>query len=128
MDTAIVCTALLGLLLFGLGLLVSNTRVGTRTNFGYKPDPTDRLYRAVRAHGNAAEYAPMLAVLMLAVGARGPSTWMLAAMVVATAARYTHAVGMLTGPSLDAVHPARFAGSLGTYVSGLALVIALLVG
>jgi len=55
MNVAIVCTALLGLLVFGLGLAVSLTRGATRTNFGFTPDPTDRLYKRVRAHGNAAE-------------------------------------------------------------------------
>jgi len=73
MNVAIVCTALLGLLVFGLGLAVSLTRGATRTNFGFTPDPTDRLYKRVRAHGNAAEYAPMLAILILMIGARNPA-------------------------------------------------------
>ncbi|HJY83528.1 MAG TPA: MAPEG family protein, partial [Candidatus Binatia bacterium] len=73
MTTAIVCTALLGLLVFGLGLSVSLTRGQTGTNFGYSPDPTDRMYKMVRAHGNATEYVPMLAVLMLLVGGHNPA-------------------------------------------------------
>ncbi|HYV57173.1 MAG TPA: MAPEG family protein [Candidatus Nitrosopolaris sp.] len=124
MNVAIVCTALLGLLVFGLGLAVSLTRGATRTNFGFTPDPTDRLYKRVRAHGNAAEYAPMLAILMLLIGARQPAAWMVWTFVAATAFRYLHAAGMLVCPSLDQPHPLRFVGALGTYVAGLILVVA----
>ena len=124
MNVAIVCTALLGLLVFGLGLGVSLTRGATRTNFGFTPDPTDRLYKRIRAHGNAAEYAPMLAILMLLIGARQPAAWMVWTFIAATAFRYLHAAGMLVCPSLDQPHPLRFVGALGTYVAGLVLVVA----
>jgi uncharacterized membrane protein YecN with MAPEG domain len=126
MHVALVCTALLGLLVFGLGLGVSMRRGSSKTNFGYVPDPTDPLYKMVRAHGNAAEYAPMLAVLMLAVAARQPATWMVWTFVAATVSRYLHAAGMIMCPTLDAPHPLRFVGALGTYVTGLALVAAVL--
>ena len=124
MNVAIVCTALLGLLVFGLGLAVSLTRGATGTNFGFTPDPTDRLYKRVRAHGNAAEYSPMLAILMLLIGAHQPAAWMVWTFVAATAFRYLHAAGMLVCPSLDQPHPLRFVGALGTYVAGLVLVVA----
>lgn len=125
MTVALWCTAALGLLVFGLGLAVSMMRGSTKTSFGYTPDPTDRLYKMVRAHGNATEYAPMLAILMLTIGARQPAAWMVWTFVLATVARYVHAAGMILAPSLDAVYPLRFAGALGTYLSGLALVWAL---
>jgi len=124
MNVAIVCTALLGLLVFGLGLAVSLTRGATRTNFGFTPDPTDRLYKRIRAHGNAAEYAPMLAILILLIGARNPAPWMVWTFVAATLFRYLHAAGMLVCPSLDQPHPLRFVGALGTYVTGLVLTVA----
>ena len=124
MNVAIVCTALLGLLVFGLGLAVSLTRGATKTNFGFTPDPTDRLYRRVRAHGNAAEYAPMLAILILLIGARNPAPWIVWTFVAATLFRYLHAAGMLVCPSLDQPHPLRFVGALGTYVTGLVLAVA----
>jgi uncharacterized membrane protein YecN with MAPEG domain len=123
MNVAIVCTALLGLLVFGLGLAVSLTRGATRTNFGFTPDPTDRLYKRVRAHGNAAEYAPMLAILILLIGARNPAPWIVWTFVAATLFRYLHAAGMLVCPSLDQPHPLRFVGALGTYVTGLVLAV-----
>ena len=128
MTVAIVCTALLGLLVFGIGLLVSLTRGSQQVAFGYQPDPAGRLYRLVRAHGNATEYASMMAILMLVVGARDPATWMLWVFVVATLSRYVHAAGMMSGPSLAQVHPLRFIGALGTYLGGLLLVGAALRG
>ena len=121
MTTAIVCTALLGLLVFGLGLGVSLTRGQTGTNFGYNPDPTDRMYKMVRAHGNATEYVPMLAVLMLLVGGHNPATWVLWVMGIVTASRYLHAAGMIFSPTLAQPHPLRFVGALGTYLGGLVL-------
>ena len=69
MTTAIVCTALLGLLLFLLGLSVSAARGGAAAG-AYPNDPADPFFKWIRAHGNTAEYAPMMAVLMLLVGSR----------------------------------------------------------
>ncbi len=125
MTVALTCTALLGLLVFGLGLGVSLTRGSTKTSIGHPADPRDRLHKIVRAHANATEYAPMMAILMLAIAAREPATWMLWTFAVATAARYLHAAGMLLCRSLNEPHPLRFVGALFTYVSGLALVWAL---
>ena len=124
MTTAIVCTALLGLLVFGLGLGVSLTRGQTGTNFGSGSDPADRMYKLVRAHGNATEYAPMLAVLMLLVGEHHPATWVLWVMGIVTACRYLHAAGMIFSPTLARPHPLRFVGALGTYLGGLVLCVA----
>lgn len=118
------CIGLLGLLVFGLGLAVSMTRGSSRTNFGYTPDPTDRLYKLVRAHGNAAEYAAMLAVLMLFLAGRAPGPFITWTCVAATIARYLHAAGMILSPTLDRPYPLRFVGALVTYVAGLVLAVA----
>ena len=99
MTIAVICTGLLGLLIFGLGFGVSMTRASTGTNFGYTPDPADRLYKMVRAHSNTAEYAPMLAVLMLLAGARNPATWVLWVMVIVTLSRYLLALGLIVSPT-----------------------------
>ena len=126
MTAALVCTALLGLLVFGLGLGVSALRGSTGTNIGHQLDPGDPLHKMVRAHGNATEYAPMLAILMLTIAGRGATPWMVWTFVAATLSRYLHAAGMLLSSSLDRPQPLRFVGALGTYVTGLALVVALL--
>ena len=101
MTVAIACIGLLGLLLFGLGLAVSLTRGRTDTAAGYSSDPSDRLHKLVRAHGNTTEYAAILAVLMLVAG-------------------------ILLSATLDKAHPLRFIGALGTYVAGIGLSTAVL--
>lgn len=126
MEMAVVCTALLGLLVFGLGILVSMARGETKVSIGHPTDPTSELHKRVRAHANAAEYAPMMAILILLVGARNPSTWMVVVMVLATVSRYLHAAGMLMSVSLDRAQPLRLVGAAGTYLMGVALVVATL--
>src|SRR5207253_1002412 len=126
MDTAIACVALLALLLFGLGINVSATR-GRSQKIGATPtDPRDPLFKAVRAHGNTAEYAPMLAVLMLYLGTHSPAAWVIVTMVVVTACRYLIAAGLLFFPTLDQPNPLRLIGAAGTYFGGIALAIAAL--
>jgi len=124
MTVAVWCTGLLGLLVFGLGLAVSATRGSTGKNIGHTADPTDRLHKLVRAHGNASEYAPMLAILILYLGAHNPGTWLMWTFAIATISRYLHALGMILSRSLDSADPLRFVGALGTYITGLILAFA----
>lgn len=126
MTTALICIALLGILLFGLGFAVSMVRGQTGRIIGHSDVPGDRLHKVVRAHGNTAEYAPFLAILMLLLGSRSPATWVLWCMGIATAARYSIAAGMLLSPSLAKPHPLRFLGAVGTYLAGIALCVAAL--
>jgi len=126
MATAVTCMALLAILLFGLGLYVSITR-GRVDKVGTVPDdPTDPLFKAVRAHGNTAEYVAMLGVLMLYLGERSPASWVLWTMIIVTVCRYLIVVGILISPTLDKPHPVRFVGALGTYVGGTLLAVAAL--
>jgi hypothetical protein len=53
MTVATICIALLGLLLFGLGIAVSLTRGSTNQVIGYPADPADRLHKLCRAHRTA---------------------------------------------------------------------------
>ena len=127
MKTAIVCTALLGLLLFGLGLYVSVLRRVKRVIIGHSEEPTDPVYRAVRAHSNTAEYAPFLAVLFLWLGTHQPGDWVVITMIVATASRFALVAGLLWGPTMAKPNPARFLGALLTYICGLLLAAALFI-
>jgi hypothetical protein len=125
-SVALACIALLGLLLFGLGLAVSLKRGSSNVVIGHPSDPADPLHKLVRAHGNTAEYAPLLAVLMLALAlGEPPPVWAVWCMGLATASRYLLAAGMLLSPTLAKPHPLRFVGALGTYLTGLALSVAL---
>lgn len=122
---ALACIALLGLLLFGLGLAVSFARKNARVSMGVTDDHDHVLNRRVRAHGNTAEYAPFLALLFLIHGMRELSLLTLGLMLGATAARYLIVLAMLTARTVKRGEPMRFAGALGTYVCGLGLTVLL---
>ena len=126
LTTAIICTAILAAMLFVLGWNVSRMRGVTAKAGGsqFPSDPASRLLIAIRAHGNAAEYIPVLIVLFLLVGARSPASVAIPLIVGATAARLAHAYGLLTAPSLAAQTKARLAGAGGTYVLGVGLAVA----
>src|SRR5215813_10425517 len=125
MTTAIICTAILAALLFLLGINVSRMRGVTAKAGGSQmpTDPASPLLIAIRAHGNAAEYIPVLIVLFLLVGARTHAWVAIPLIVGATVARLAHAYGMLTTPSLAAEAPMRLVGAIGTYLFGIALAV-----
>ena len=126
LTTAIICTAILAAMLFLLGFNVSRMRGVTAKAGGSQlpSDPASRLLIAIRAHGNAAEYIPVLMVLFLLVGARSPAAVAIPLIIGATAARVAHAYGLLTAPSLAAQTQARLAGAAGTYLIGVGLAVA----
>jgi uncharacterized membrane protein YecN with MAPEG domain len=125
---ALVCVAILGLLLFGLGMAVSGTRFQTHTVSGCLTDPTNRLNKLVRAHGNTAEYVPFFALLFLYYGAHQPSQSTLMLIVGATVSRCLIVLGLIAWPSMAKPNPARFVGGVGTYACGIALCVGLLRG
>ena len=126
MTTAIIATAVLGAMIFILGFNVSRWRgITAKTGGSQLPtDPASPLFIAIRAHGNAAEYVPTLAVLFLLVGARSPAWVAIPLILGATASRLVHAVGMLTASTLAAQSPLRMSGAIGTYAFGVALAVA----
>lgn len=126
MTASIVCTALLGILLFGLGLYVSIQRQRLGRLIGHDASPVDPMHRAVRAHANTAEFAPFLAVLFLWYAAHQPPGWIVATIALATASRFLLVAGLLWGSSLDKPNAARFLGALLTYLCGLVLAAGLL--
>lgn len=125
MLIALICIALLALLVFGLGLTVSLARKKTKTVAGCPDDPSSPLYKAVRAHGNTIEYAPMLAVIIYCLGTLSPAFWLQGSMVLATASRYLLAYGLLV-PTMSKTNRFRSIGALGTYIFGFILSVALL--
>ncbi|WP_407158672.1 MAPEG family protein [Bradyrhizobium sp. STM 3557] len=126
MNIAVVCTVVLGLLLFGLGLNVSVTRKRYAKGIGHDLGADDPVHHAVRAHGNTAEYAPFLAALFLWYAARGAPVWINVTIVIATLARLLIAAGLLWGGPLNLANPLRFIGALVTYLAGLVLTVSLL--
>jgi uncharacterized protein len=126
MTTAIICTAILAAMLLALGLNVSRVRGMTWKTGGsqFPDDPASGLFKAIRAHGNAAEYVPTLIVLFLLVGARSPAAVAAPLIAGATIARLVIAYGLLTSPSLATPTTSRLIGAVGTYLFGIGLAVA----
>ena len=122
MKIILVCTAVLVLLYFVLALHVSLTRGRTRTGIGTGDDPDGPMSRAVRAHGNAAEYIPLFVALFVYLVLTGAEGWfVVTTVVIITVARILHALGMLMTSTFRAQpHPLRALGALRTYFGGFA--------
>ena len=72
------------------------------------------LERAVRAHGNFAEYVPMALLLLLSAELAGASPWLLHGMgLVLTVARVVHARGISRTPEDFRWRVAGMSGTLG---------------
>ena len=126
MSTPLICIALLGFLVVGLGFSVSMTRAKTETAFGSTADPEDILYKITRAHGNTAEYAPILAVLIFVLSQSAQSGWVIWCMMLVTFFRYLIVVGIIFPKTMARANPMRFIGAVGTYLTGFGLCAAVL--
>lgn len=128
-DTVIICIALMGIMVFVLGANVTRHRaVRGKTGETQMPsDPADKMFIAQRAHGNATEYVPTLIALLIVCSTLTDGWWLNTLAIVGTAARFTHAYGMLTSKTLASHGPLRDSGALFTYASGIALGITALV-
>ena len=125
MITAITCTALLAGLLWVLSIRCSMQRGKAEDQIPTRTD--DPLFVAMRAHGNAAENIPMLCILMLVVGFGNPAIWMMALMVIVTAARFAHAIGIIRTADMGKESPLRLGGAVATTLGGLGLAAAAVV-
>ena len=117
-------TGLLAVLLLVLALRIIRLRWKLRVGIG---DGGDRMMlRAVRAHGNAAEYVPITLLLLLAVELNHASPLLLHACgALFVASRVLHAVGLTRsgGPSWP-----RTAGTVGTMAVVIVLAITAIAG
>ncbi|MEL7311914.1 MAG: MAPEG family protein [Pseudomonadota bacterium] len=126
MNLATICIAALGFLVLSMGFGVSMQRRKSRTGLGTPDDPAHPLTRWSRAHGNAAEYSPMLALLIYLVAQPGAPLWVCICAIGATVSRYAMFAGMAFAPTLAKPNAGRFLGALGTYLFGTGLVVATL--
>ena len=125
MNTLLLCSAALVLLFAALSFNVSRMRL-KRCKF---PEVTDsEVTKAIRAHGNAAEYIPLFVALFLYANSTqsNQSVYLTGVAVLATLSRFAHAAGMFRIASVTERHPLRFYGALGTYICLFALGAALL--
>jgi uncharacterized membrane protein YecN with MAPEG domain len=122
MNVVLLCVAFLVLLYALLSANVSRIRLGGQESLREKEA---HLTQAVRAHGNAAEYIPILVALLLYLEVAAPGPLLTAVALLAVASRVLHVAAMLFVPSVQQRARLRFLGALGTYLSLLALGVAL---
>ena len=95
--------ALLGLLLVYLALRIVNHRRSMRVSYGMGED--ERLARAIRAHGNLIEYAPLTLMLVFFVESLGGWSWFVHALgLTLLLGRCLHAHGMSSVPEKSNLH------------------------
>ena len=132
MNTIIIVSAAAqAILVAALGARVTSVRVKTGIMFhGERMDPSSAIAKAVRAHGNAAEYAGMLMALFvltgLVYGAAPIDTWVSAVIVVLSVSRYLGAIGFLICTTLEQIHPLKALSAICTYVGTFVLGVNLL--
>ena len=114
--------ALIGLLAVALAARVVRLRRQYKIGIGDGGQPV--LARAIRAHGNLIEYAPLLLLLLLIAELSHAltATWLHAAGTLIVASRALHAFALTRGSGTS---PARSLGTAITWVAllGLALVL-----
>ena len=110
----------LGLLIMGLALNVSRVRIQNKVSLG---DGGNKVVRgAIRAHGNAVEYIPIILFLLLIYELQGGNQvalWTIG--IIFTASRFFHAWGMLRH-----IFVFRRYGATVTYIIGILLPFLLL--
>jgi len=113
----------LALLFVGLAAYVSRLRMARGISLG---DGGDReLNRAIRAHANLAEFAPLFLILLLALEWRGAATGFVATLAVTfVLARLAHAAGLMQ----RATSPPRQIGAGVSYLLVVVAALALLSG
>lgn len=126
MSISLLCVSLLAFLVIALALVIFVIRFKNNVMYGYATDPENILYRAIRAHGNATEYVPVIALLIYILGTMPISYWVFWCMILITAFRYMTAAGILIPKTMAKPNPFRLIGTLGTYITGFGLCTALL--
>lgn len=113
MQSVVLCCAILILFYGALSFNVSRVRRRRRSDATV---PQAALTKAMRAHGNAAEYVPLFVAGLLYLQSVAASPFVSGLAVATLACRLAHAAGMLLAPTVDDRHLLKFAGALGTYV------------
>lgn len=86
---------LLGLVFIFLSARIPPLRMSQRIGIGTGAERDTPLARAVRIHGNFAEYVPMTLILMALCEVNGTASWFIHGMGIAlTGGRLSHAVGL----------------------------------
>jgi len=117
--------AILGLLFIGLAGAVSRLRLQNKISLG--DGGNHALSRAIRAHGNLAEFAPIFLLLILALELRGAGGFWFGLLVVSfVLARVAHGLALLMRASSKARQFGAGVSYLAIAVAALWLLLSLL--
>ena len=109
--------ALVALVYVYLSLRVINTRRSERVGLGDGDNKT--LRRAIRAHGNCGEYAPMALLLIAFAEMQGAQVWLIHALgLMLLAGRVAHASGFGREPERMNLRVAGMRLTIATIVAG----------
>lgn len=104
---------LLGVMYFVLSVMVIRLRTATKTGIGHGSDPASPLFRAVRIHGNFAEFVPFILLLMAFDEMSGRSQVIMHVFGVALIlARVSHYFGL---SKTHGKSTGRLVGGMGTF-------------
>jgi len=124
--TAITAAAL-ALLLLGLAIETVKHRFRTQAAFGDAED--SRLIAATRSHGNLAEHAPIVLIMVGLLEYSGANATLVASIAsIFVAARVAHVIGLHQKSEPGKAPIARQIGVIGTWLVMLALAGLLLFG
>jgi uncharacterized membrane protein YecN with MAPEG domain len=123
-NIIVLCVGFLVIFYGALSLNVSRVRRKLRSD---STVTEAELTKAIRAHGNAAEYIPLFVAGLLYLKAVAPSPFVVGLAIAVVVCRLMHAAGMLLVPAVNVRHPLRFIGALGTYFCLFALGGAMLI-
>ena len=122
MNIVLLCSAFLVVLYALLSVNVSRIRLRGQESARVKEA---QFTQAIRAHGNASEYIPLIVALLLYLNYAAPGQLVSVIAVLAALSRALHAIAMLFVPQVHLRERLRFIGALGTYVSLFGLGFAL---
>lgn len=123
-KVTMIYAGLCGIMYFILSVMVIRLRTATKTGLGHSDDPASPLFRAVRIHGNFAEFVPFILLLMALDELSGRSQIVMHIFgAVLIIARILHYIGVTKthGKSLG-----RMYGAMGTFSLMLVLCTLLL--
>jgi len=122
-----ITAALLGLLLLALAIETVSKRLKLKAAFGDAEDP--ELIAATRSHGNLAEHAPIVLIMLGLLEYSGANTSLVAGLAIAfVVSRLAHVIGLHQKSEPGQAPRARQIGVIGTWLVMLILAGLLLFG
>lgn len=124
-KVTMIYAGLCGVMYFILTAMVIRLRNITKTGLGHDTNPTSPLFRAVRIHGNFAEFVPFILLLMALDELSGRSILVMHIYgIVLFAARVAHYMGVTKSHTKSY---GRMLGAMGTFTLLIVLSTLLLI-